>query len=264
MPDRWNTHAKARQTLPVQDPETISVVSGYFHGQTRAVVLDRALMARLKAAALGEERANCKRAVADALAGGVTPDDLADHYIPELAREMGDEWCSNQMGFAAVTVGVSRLQSMLRDLGPGWSGDASADPNAPLIMLVVPQDVYHTLGAMVLGSQLRRQGLSVRLMLGAGREELATQLRMTTYHAVFISASVGETFESLRRIVDVIKASAKDCPRVVVGGTILDVEGGQDVAALTGAHYATKIPEEALVLCGLADGLRDRSAGAKK
>lgn len=264
MPDQRNTDAKARQKTPVQDRETSNVVTGYFHGQTRAFVLDRAMMSHLKEAALSAERAACKSAITSALASGISPEDLADHYIPELAREMGDQWCSNQMGFAAVTIGVSRLQSMLRDLGPDWSGDMSADPNAPLIMLIVPQDVYHTLGAMVLGGQLRRKGLSVRLMLGARREELATQLRATDYHAVFISSSIGETYDSLRRIVDVIKASARDCPPIVVGGTILDNDGGQDVAALTGADYATKIPEEALELCGLTDGLRIRCAGAEK
>lgn len=264
MPDQRNTDAKARQEPPVQDGETSNVVSGHFHGQTRAVVLNRTMMSQLKDAALSAERAACKSAVSNALASGISPEDLADHYIPELAREMGDQWCSNQMGFATVTIGVSRLQSMLRDLGPGWSGDTSADPDAPLIMLIVPQDVYHTLGAMVLGGQLRRKGMSVRLMLGARREELATQLRTTVYHAVFISSSIGETYESLRRIVNVIKTASRDCPPIVVGGTILDDDGGQDVAALTGADYATKIPEEALELCGLTDGLRIRCAGAEK
>jgi len=213
--------------------------------------LDLQIMAAMRAAALAVNRKDCTAVLQQAQQAGIAREDIADFYIPALARDLGDDWCSDNLSFAAVTIGVSRLQAMLRELGPEWAGDQSANPAAPSVLLIVGQDVYHTLGAMVLSGQLRRKGLSVRLMLGADPQELAQKLAKTSYDAVFISASSGESLESLRRIVYVIRTSSKTLLPVVIGGTILEVENQYDVTALTGADHATNVPSEALELCGV-------------
>jgi methanogenic corrinoid protein MtbC1 len=213
--------------------------------------LDATLFEDLKDAALSQNPEASRRTIKAALADGVRPEDLADFYIPALARDMGDLWCVDQLSFAGVTIGVSRLQAMMRALGPNWASDGATQNENASILLIVPQEVYHTLGAIVLSSQLRRKGFSVKLILGGKPEDIANRLILTKFEAVFISSSAGETLESLRHIIDVIRTSYKDpCP-IVVGGSILDVEKTDDVTALTGADYATKRPDEALRLCGL-------------
>lgn len=213
--------------------------------------LDPVLFEDLKDAALSQNPEASRRAIKTALADGIRPEDLADFYIPALARDMGDLWCVDQLSFAGVTIGVSRLQAMMRALGPNWASDSATENENASILLIVPQEVYHTLGAIVLSSQLRRKGFSVKLVLGGKPEDIANRLSRTKFDAVFISSSAGETLESLRHIIDVIKTSSKEpCP-IVVGGSILDVEKTDDVTALTGADHATKRPDEALRLCGL-------------
>jgi MerR family transcriptional regulator, light-induced transcriptional regulator len=257
MADRRNIDVMAENTprqLPdpqLLDPMTQATPAGLTLVPFSARQLDRQVMAAMRAAALAVSRNDCTAALQDAIKAGIARDDIADFYIPELARDLGNDWCSDGLSFAAVTIGVSRLQAMLRELGPEWKGDQSANPAAPSIMLIVGQDVYHTLGAMVLSGQLRRKGLSVRLMLGADPQELAQKLAKTSYDAVFISASSGESLESLRRIVYVIRSSSKTSMPVVIGGTILEVEKQYDVTALTGADHATNVPSEALELCGV-------------
>lgn len=248
MADRRNIDVMAENVphRPLQPPATGLTLVPFSTRQ-----LDRQIMADMRAAALAVDRQECTAVVQKALQSGIARDDLADFYIPELAREIGADWCSDMLSFAAVTIGVSRLQAMLRELGPEWAGDQSANPAAPSIMLIVGQEVYHTLGAMVLSGQLRRKGLSVRLMLGADPQDIAQKLAKTSYDAVFISSSAGESLESLRRIVYVIRASSKTATPIVIGGTILEVESHSDVTALTGADYATTVPSEALELCGL-------------
>ena len=213
--------------------------------------VDQALLDELKSAALSANPDDCLRAAQGAIANGVRPEDLADFYVPALARDMGNQWCEDQLSFAGVTIGVSRLQAVLRALGPNWSGDNVTTPNAPSILLLVGREVYHTLGAIVLSGQLRRKGFSVKLILGGKPDDVAERVCRTKYHAVFISSSCGETLESLRHIVNIVKASTPNPPPVVVGGTILEVETIENVMALTGADYATRIPDEALELCGL-------------
>lgn len=213
--------------------------------------IDQALYDKLKSAALSDDPDSCLRVAKAAVANGIQPEDIADVYVPTLARDMGDKWCRDSLSFAGVTIGVSRLQSVLRALGPNWSGDNASGPNGPSILLIVGQEVYHTLGAIVLSGQLRRKGFSVKLVLGGAPENIAAQLCRTSFESVFISSSCGERLESLRKIVHVVKTSIENPPPVVVGGTILDVETAENVMALTEADYATKIPDEALEYCGL-------------
>lgn len=251
MADHRNTDAKARSDAPRQ--QSVGIAERTALAVSRDIVrhLDPDVLDSLRQAALCAERKAGTQAVKTAIANGVRREDLADFYIPEISRQLGDEWCSDQLGFANVTIGVSRLQSMLRDLGPDWSGDKTASPDAPSIMLLVPQEVYHTLGAMVLSGQLRRKGLSVRMMIGARIEEVVDRISQTHYDAIFITASCGETLETLRRIVDVIRTSTDQTPPIVIGGSILEVETEDNVTALTGADYATSKPDRALKLCGL-------------
>ena len=212
-------------------------------------ILDSNTLVAMSLAALSSDRRAMTTAMNDALAKGISAERLADDYVPALARQMGDAWCKDEMSFAGVTIGVSRLQSMLRDLGPAWAGDNLAQADAPTILLVVGHEVYHTLGAMVLAGQLRRKGISVTLLLGAGPDELVSSLSLGAYDALFISASIGESLDNLRRMVDSVRAKLREPPPVVIGGTILDNE--IDVRATIGADFASKNPDEAITFCGL-------------
>lgn len=251
MPDQRRIDAPALSTASTQRDDASLAQDGAVHGLDAIANLDRDLLDKMQEAALSDERHDCRVVVQEALADGVPAELLVDAYIPEIARRIGEQWCADSLGFANVTIAVSRLQSVLRDLGLDWSGDVAGNPSAPSVILIVPQEVYHTLGAMVLGSQLRRLGISVRIMLGARLEDLAARLQSSIFHAVFISSSSCETLETLSRIVDVVKTSTVTTPPIVVGGSLLDVETKENVTALTGADYATKIPSEALELCGL-------------
>jgi len=255
MPDQPSIDAPApdaastrKDAVRAPRPECVVVDSD-------AGALDYDLLESLEEAAVSEAREGCRIVVQDALNLGFSAEDIVDHYIPEVARRIGELWCADNLGFANVTIAVSRLQSLLRELGLDWSGDIAGEPNAPTVLLIVPQEVYHTLGAMILGSQLRRLGISVRIALGLRNEELAARLQRSKFQGVFISSSSSEKLETLSRIVDVVKSSTVTPPPIVIGGSLLDVETKENVTALTGADYATRIPSEALELCGLSKTL---------
>lgn len=213
--------------------------------------VDPAIMHDMWAAALSADRSACSHTLVRVLALGVAREDIADHYIPNLARRMGAEWSADQLSFAEVTIGTSRLQSMLRELGPEWSADSAADPAAPTIMLVVSPKVDHTLGALVLAGQLRRKGFSVALMLGSPDKDIVVRLKKTKVDAVFLSCSKGEALETMRQTIHSMRTGVVRPPPVVIGGTILDFEVSEQIASQTGADFATKSIDEAIALCSL-------------
>jgi methanogenic corrinoid protein MtbC1 len=191
--------------------------------------------------------------------GGVAPDDIADLYVPAVARRLGDQWCEDEIGFATVTIGVARLQGLLRDIEEMTGLQRAAEPEGASLLVVVTAGAYHTLGAMVLTGQLRRCGHAVRLMLGAEAEAVSSAVRQARFDIVLVSAAEGTRIEHLRTLVRSVKSATGSPPPVVIGGTVLEhaKEIGADILTLTGADHATSDPKEALRLCGLTKETRD-------
>lgn len=213
------------------------------------VGLSQTIFDALFNAAMSPEPEAARRVLGKAKAIGVSSTQLADQYIPALAHKMGDMWCADTMGFAEVTIGVARLQALLRELGPEWRADVQAPADAPVILLLTLRDAQHTLGAVLLAGQLRRAGYSVRLALDPTQAQFADLAQRLRFDAVFISASQSESLEKMRRMVDLLKeVSVTSCP-IAVGGGVL--EFNTDVAKIVGADIATSNIDEAVEYCGL-------------
>ena len=105
-----------------------------------------AFVEMLHDAALSAEAGPFEPVTSRMVAAGIRIEDIADLYVPAVARRMGEMWCDDLLGFAAVTIGVSRLQMMLRDLGPEWHTDRTATADGPALLLMVGAEIYHTLG----------------------------------------------------------------------------------------------------------------------
>lgn len=212
-------------------------------------VLNKIFKKVLEDAARSADPKLCNAALIQMLRAGISAEEIADCYIPALAREMGDAWCDDSMSFAEVTIGVSRLQGLLRDLGPEWQSDKGARPNAPTVLLIVPQAEFHTLGASVLCGQLRRMGVSVRLLLDTSPEDVSLRVRAHHFDTVMISATKGVGLETLRKLVEAARTAQEAAPPVVIGGTLLELH--DNVVELTGSDFATNDLNEAITLCGL-------------
>ena len=181
---------------------------------------------------------------------GISAEQIADFYIPSVARRLGDAWCKDTMDFAKVSIGSARLQGLLRYLGPNWcSGECPPRANAPTCLLLVPEDAQHTLGATILAGQMRRLGFSVTLEIGTSLKDLTYILSQDPVDAVMVSASSRESLEMIRAIVENVRKFLGDVP-VVIGGNVLSLD--VDVAGLTGADLATSDLSEAIEFCALS------------
>ncbi|NRA98911.1 MAG: cobalamin B12-binding domain-containing protein [Rhodobacteraceae bacterium] len=174
-------------------------------------------------------------------------DEIAEIFIPEAARRLGEEWCSNGFSFATVTIGSARLQSMLRDLGPdgALTRGYAQDDVGPAILVVATED--HTLGAMVLARILRRHGASVRLVVGRSDTEVVRTAVDGDFDGVMISAASSDRLPRVKGLVEKLKrANIKQIP-VIVGGEA--VKHLKNPKKATGADYVESDPKKALGLC---------------
>lgn len=177
---------------------------------------------------------------------------LADLYIPEVARRLGRAWETDCLSFASVTMGVARLQAILREIGAEWAADREGAVDAPMILLVLPTGEQHTLGAMVLAGRLRRMGVSVCMKISPTTQELGHFVAERAFDGALVSIACNDRLESCSKLVKTLKESSKVELRVVVGGAIL--EASDDVMRATGADLVTNDIFRAFDYLGLTVG----------
>ena len=187
--------------------------------------------------------------VREMLASGLRREDIADFYIPEVARRLGAAWCDDRASFADVSIGVARLQGLVRMIGPDWFSDAHLDPDAPCILAVVFAGESHTLGATLLGAQLGRLGMSVKIVMDRNEARVLDVVARGKFDAVFLSVSQELQLAAVKVLVKKIRAVAVKATPVVLGGSV--VTRVTDAKTQTGADHATTDAREALRACGL-------------
>ncbi len=174
---------------------------------------------------------------------------LADIYIPEAARRMGESWHDDQMSWMDVSIGVGRMQSLLREIGSAWSADQAGDTGHGTVLLIVPDREQHTLGPMVAMGQMRRYGVSVCLRIAPSFTELRTLFAPRQFDGILISVATKDKLEAVGNTIKYIRTiMSKPCP-IVVGGAIMSKV--EDPASLTGADFSSNDIGAALEVIGL-------------
>lgn len=203
----------------------------------------------LFSASLSHDRARLKHLVDDMLGHGIDPREIADIYIPTVARMLGEAWLDDRIDFAMTTIGSSRLQGLLHSLSPEWCwGTDTCARQQRSALVIVPEHAQHTLGATILAGQLRRRGISINLRFSVSPEVLSELVTLQKYDAVLISATGREPLDQVGQLVQSSRTGEGNTP-VVVGGNILDQM--TDIKKQTGADLASSCLQDTIRFCSL-------------
>ncbi|MEM7778695.1 MAG: cobalamin B12-binding domain-containing protein [Pseudomonadota bacterium] len=244
---RHQTDLRAAPTVESLAERAIAVLAS--KRATGGQVLSESLVLGLIRGAEADDPSELRTAVLDLNHAGVPPEEIIDFYIPEAARRMGEQWCEDGMSFADVTIGVARLQRVMRNLSIDPRQHSHAGRGTTSILVSVVEGEYHTLGAMVLTEQFRRMGVSVRLLLGDDARDTQRIVATGDFDAIFFSVAVAEGLVPVRNLIRQVRQVLPKPTPIVVGGAI--GISGLDVKKLTGADHATTDAKEALRQCGL-------------
>ena len=172
---------------------------------------------------------------------------IIDTYIPQAAKEMGEMWSNDTIGFAQVTIGTARLQGLLTLLAPPWVTNPSDDANGLNVLFLLRTDDTHTLGPHVATAQMRRMGASVRIMFDASKRAVLEALSQEKYDLVLFSGSRPDAVASIAKIVKSITASLEVPPPLVLGGIVVALVS--DVREKTKVDLVTNDVTVAFKLC---------------
>ncbi len=247
-----------QQRLLIPEPETTCKVSrvalqtlGVLARDMRPAARQplESYLAQMQAAVLNPQRTALDKLILEMRTALIPPAEIAENYVPTVARRLGVCWVQDTLNFRMVSIGSARLQSLLWRLEDHADDYARATaPDAPKLLVGVPEGCQHTLGATVLVGQLRRRGIGVRFELELAPSLLDNILGTQGYAGVLISASTRESLASLTDLVNVVRLSQPAMP-VFIGGNVLEQD--VNIEQMTGADLATSEVDVVLDACRL-------------
>lgn len=131
--------------------------------------------------------------VAQLRRSGVSVSDIYLHLLAPAARTLGALWDQDLCDFPSVTVGLGRLQRLLRELSEGFEAEApalGATAGEWRLLLAQSPREQHSFGLSMVAAYFRRAGWAVEGGVGVGGgEALDPVLRAQTewFHAVGFS-----------------------------------------------------------------------------
>ncbi|MBS0558536.1 MAG: cobalamin B12-binding domain-containing protein [Proteobacteria bacterium] len=170
---------------------------------------------------LGQDDAACQRYVEALRLNGVGIDAVYLQLITPAARLLGQMWADDLCTFIDVTIGIARLQQIVRTLGPAFLGDGGrAAHDRRAVLMSVPGE-QHTFGLLMAAEFLRRAGWVLDCATPANNAGAATIVRSGWFCFVGFSLSTEGRIGALSACIRGIRKSSMNRKiGVLVGGNV--------------------------------------------
>jgi methanogenic corrinoid protein MtbC1 len=166
------------------------------------------------------------------LAAGCTVPQLYSKLLAPTARALGTLWEEDHCDFTDVTVGVGRLQQLLRELSPSFTAEIDhLDIGRRILLLPAPGE-QHTLGASMVAEFFRRAGWDVVGGVGGSGLDPKQALQNEWFDILGLSAGSQARVDWLRDCVaHARQVSLNRGLGVLVGGPlfVVDDRAGQQI-----------------------------------
>jgi methanogenic corrinoid protein MtbC1 len=176
------------------------------------------------------------------------------HVLAPVARHLGDLWLADVADFTEVTVGLCRLQQVLRELAAEFTAEDAQPVSGRRALLVPLPGEQHSFGAQMVAQFFRRAGWDVCSDPVWDVAQLSRLVRRESFDLVGISVSRDGAVSALGDAVSAVRQSSRN-PRacILVGGALLlaHPEYVAKVGADATARDGRQAVEQAETLLGL-------------
>ena len=155
------------------------------------------------------------------LQSGIPMETLYVDLMMPAARLLGDYWDDDSISFTDVTIGLSRLQQVVRTLGWKQSHPDGPDHAARSALFAPVTSEQHTFGLFIIEDSFRRAGWRTWIETSGVDDDLVDMVRCHWFDMVGLSASSDTQSERVASAVaDIRKASRNSGLFIMVGGRL--------------------------------------------
>jgi methanogenic corrinoid protein MtbC1 len=174
---------------------------------------------------------------------GLSVESLYLCLLSPTAQHLGDLWCDDQVDFTEVTVGVGRLQHLLRELSAEFGTEVEFPMHARRALLVPSPGEQHTFGLSMVAEFFRRAGWEVAGGVGGSRTDAVNSVQNEWFDIVGFSVGSDVRLDWLTTgIASIRQLSRNKDIAVMVGGPLISAQPelagqvGADGTASDGKH----------------------------
>jgi len=150
---------------------------------------------------------------------GVSLESLYLDLLAGAARRLGEWWVNDLCDFADVTVGVGRLQQILRELSPEFRAELECAQNGRRLLLVPAAGEQHTFGLFIVTDFFARAGWDVWGGPSAPGAATVRLVRDEWFDVVGMSVGCETRLEGLTDDIRAVRAASRNADvGVMVGG----------------------------------------------
>ncbi len=184
------------------------------------------------------------------LQGGLSLEEVYVDLLIPTARRLGDDWNEDYISFTDVTVGLSRLQQVVRTLGHSIP-TRDADGDAPSAYFVPAPNEQHAFGLVILEDYFRRAGWRTWLDTAATREEAVRTVGHDWFDVFGLSATSDTPTEVIVSTIAAVRRASRNPGLFVMVGGRLFIDD-PTLAAVVGADAASGTAGDALLIADKA------------
>lgn len=176
---------------------------------------------------------------------GVSADSLLIDLLAPTARKLGEYWEEDRVDFVDVTMGLWRLQQVMRDVSarrtPVINGVGASRRS---LFSPYPGD-QHNFGTMMIEEFFAQAGWDTDILLETDRHGLLQRLAAAPYDIVGLTISNDCTSEALASLLKAMRSVSRNPNiRVMIGGRV--ILENPDLVAESGADATANDPRDAL------------------
>ncbi len=196
------------------------------------------------------QEADAARIMEQLSVGGMDAEALMLELLAPSARLMGEFWCQDRRDFVEVTLGLARLQQLVRQfrLPP-----AAGEHHGHALLAPVPGE-QHTFGVRLVEEHLLRAGWQVTATLRASEDEITRLVAADHYDFIGFSVTGDRLLPALRSVIRSVRSNSRNRNvRIIVGGVLF--AGHPATAADLEADAIVSDAQEAVAIASQWSGL---------
>ncbi len=152
---------------------------------------------------------------------GASVESLYLGIFAAAARRLGELWEEDRCDFCTVTVGLGRLQRLLRELSPAFGAEIEHPTGGRRAMLTQPPDEQHSFGLSIVAEFFRRAGWEIHGGPGGAARDPAARVRVEWFDVVGFSIGSEMRLPWLQTTITSVRQASRNGGLVVmVGGPL--------------------------------------------